>query len=129
MSPWRTPLKRVVVAMIVLWAFTTLGFGIGLHIVSDKADQRELSNERTDRLNQDCQARVEARDVLRDVITQAYTPINSQPPEVEAAIAARKDALLDRVPPLQCDTKAGIPIPVPVGSGNPTTTAGAEPVG
>lgn len=94
-----------------------VGMGVALFLVSTRASSGELSAERTDRLTQDCASRVEARDVLRDVITQAYAPPSLQlPPDVVARYVERRDALLDRVPTLRCETKQGIPIPEPIGT-------------
>lgn len=119
------------VVFYIPYLVLAIGLGIGLQLVSDKASSNELSSERTARLRQDCHSRVEARDVLRDVVTEAYLPPPGTPPERAELYAARRDAILSRVPPLKCETAAGIPIPEPVSTVPPSTTdtsAEGEPV-
>lgn len=106
-----------------------LGMGIALFLVSQTASSGQLSAERRDRLEQDCQSRVEARNVLRDdVIIPAYTPPPGTPPERVQQFKERRDQVLRRVPRLKCETKAGIPIPQPVPTTTTSTSANGEPV-
>lgn len=90
-----------------------IGMGVALWLVSTRASSDSLSHERTARLADDCRSRVEARGVLRDVISEAYTPPQAAGPDTAALIEARREALLRRVPQLRCEKAAGIPIPVP----------------
>lgn len=130
--PVSTPARRLWVFYIP-YVILAVGMGAALYLVSTRASSDQLSTERRERLVQDCKARVEARDVLRDVVTQAYQPpLANLPPEVTDRYMARRDAVLSRVPPLRCVTRAGIPIPEPItGTPTPTTTntsAEGEPV-
>lgn len=114
--PWRQegPVRRLFVFMCVVLVFQTIGFGLGLSIVNDKADRQELSAEREARLDQDCASRVDARLVLRGVIEQAYAPSPGTDPALVDLLLLRRDAALAKAPALRCETKAGIPIPVPI---------------
>lgn len=130
MMPTTTPARRLWVFYIP-YVILAVGMGVALLLVSRAASDQELSAERSARLRQDCQARVEARDVLRDVVMQAYTVPAGYPPDVAARAAARRDAVLKRVPELKCETAAGIPIPEPVSTSPASTTntsARGEPV-
>ena len=106
--------------MYLPYLVLSIGLFFALFLITDRASNHDLSRERTERLQQDCQSRVEARAVLRDVIEQAYTPTQTVGPDTAALIEARRAALLARVPPLRCETQAGIPIPTPL----PSPTAG-----
>jgi len=98
---------------MIPYVVLAIGMGVALWLVSTRASEESLSSERTARLTQDCQGRVEGRDVLRIVIIEAYTPPLGASDSAAVAIEARRDALLDRVPPLKCVTKTGIPTAVP----------------
>jgi hypothetical protein len=116
----------------VPYTFLAVGMGAALLLVSHSASENSLTAERIARLTQDCASRVEARDALRDVVTQAYTPtIPNLPPDVVARYNERRDAVLSRVPRLRCQTRLGIPIPVPADSTTVPTPGSSEgaPVG
>lgn len=114
---------------LIPYTFLAVGMGVALFLVSHSATSGELSAERRDRLEQDCESRVEARGVLRDVITQAYTPTFPVSPQVAAIYTLRRDALLARAPVLHCTTKTGIPIPEPADAATTTSSAGGAPIG
>lgn len=113
LMPTSTPLRRLFV-FYVPYIILAGGFLFGLWLVDQKASRNDLSSERAARLVQDCQARVEARDVLRDIIIEAYVAPPNTPVDRVALIEERRNQLLHRVPPLRCAVKEDIPLPVPV---------------